>query len=139
MRTMVKLRWLVLALWLAAIVGLVMSAPNMADLVREKGQIRVPDSYASMNRGDERQAVRRIVGCGDRACVPYDNPLTDSELADIRHGVVQSSEKGLQKTEWITVVFILAILFVVFRSAIAPFIPLLTVGISYVESQSPAV
>jgi len=54
----------------------------------------------------------------------------------IQNDVVKSSEEGLAKTEGITVVFILAILFVVFRSAIAPFVPLLTVGISYIASQS---
>ena len=47
MRTILKFRWLVLALWLAAAAGLMLSAPNMADLVREKGQITVPDDYPS--------------------------------------------------------------------------------------------
>ncbi|WP_373565486.1 MMPL family transporter, partial [Clostridium sp. DSM 1985] len=39
--------------------------------------------------------------------------------------VVQGSEDGLHKTEGITVVFILVVLFLVFRSAVAPFIQFL--------------
>ncbi|HZG84952.1 MAG TPA: MMPL family transporter [Paenibacillus sp.] len=54
----------------------------------------------------------------------------------ISEDVIQSSQAGLKKTEWITLVFILAILFVVFRSAVAPFIPLVAVGFSYVAAQS---
>ncbi|MBC1850946.1 MMPL family transporter, partial [Listeria seeligeri] len=46
------------------------------------------------------------------------------------------SEDGVQKTEGITIVFILVVLVLVFRSAVAPFIPLLTVGISYLTSQA---
>ena len=54
----------------------------------------------------------------------------------ISEDVIQSSQAGLKKTEWITVVFILVILFVVFRSAVAPFIPLVAVGFSYIVAQS---
>ena len=54
----------------------------------------------------------------------------------ISEDVVQSSQEGLKKTEWITVGFILVILFIVFRSAAAPLVPLLTVGLSYLASQS---
>ncbi|MCL1630349.1 MMPL family transporter [Sporolactobacillus sp. CPB3-1] len=46
-----------------------------------------------------------------------------------------SAETGLHRTEGITVVFILIVLLLVFRSLIAPFIPLFTVGISYVVAQ----
>ncbi|MFD2504362.1 MMPL family transporter [Paenibacillus septentrionalis] len=47
-----------------------------------------------------------------------------------------SSEEGLKRTELITVVFILIVLFLVFRSAVAPIVPLITVGLSYIVSQS---
>lgn len=47
MKTVVKLRWLILALWLVAAALLAMTAPNMETLVREKGQIKVPDGYSS--------------------------------------------------------------------------------------------
>lgn len=54
----------------------------------------------------------------------------------ITEDTIVSSEAGLKKSEYITVVFILLILFVVFRSFVAPFVPLLTVGLSYIVSQS---
>src|SRR5699024_12543376 len=47
----------------------------------------------------------------------------------------RSSEEGLKRTEVITVALIIIILFVVFKSIIAPLIPLLTVGISYLAAQ----
>ncbi|MEK0313530.1 MMPL family transporter [Cohnella sp. 56] len=224
MRHIVKFRWAVLVLWLAVVAGLALTAPNMADLVREKGQITVPDGNTSTRAGEllhERDLQRAGAGeagqGGSSTVLVFhsDAALTDSQLSEIRQGidrlksdtkklgivsvtthfdtaelkdqmmskdgktvlallsvdthgrelsalrdeldaavadvkvdhyytgnwliqedVVDSSQEGLHKTEYITVVFILAILFVVFRSAIAPFIPLLTVGISYVAAQS---
>ncbi|OIK10476.1 MMPL family transporter [Bacillus sp. MUM 13] len=47
-----------------------------------------------------------------------------------------NSQEGLKKTEGITVIFILGVLLLVFRSVITPIIPLVTVGISYLVSQS---
>lgn len=44
----------------------------------------------------------------------------------------QSSSDGLQKTELLTVALVLVILLIVFRSPVAPFIPLITIGISLV-------
>jgi len=217
MRTILKFRWLVLALWLAAAAGLMLSAPNMADLVREKGQITVPDDYPSSVAaqlldeigGDGGDASTVLVFHNENGLSPEELDAIRSSLAELNAGagepygitsvmthfdqaelapqmvaedgttllalvdvdfadrtpaeaqealyeategiavdhyftggwvisedVVKSSEEGLKKTEIITVFFILAILFVVFRSAIAPFIPLLTVGLSYVVSQS---
>lgn len=46
-----------------------------------------------------------------------------------------SAETGLHRTEGITVVFILVTLLIVFRSFVAPLIPLFTVGISYMVAQ----
>ncbi|QYR22904.1 MMPL family transporter [Paenibacillus sp. sptzw28] len=43
-----------------------------------------------------------------------------------------SSEEGLKKTELLTVALVLVILLIVFRSPVAPFIPLLTIGISLI-------
>jgi putative drug exporter of the RND superfamily len=50
--------------------------------------------------------------------------------------LVTNSQEGLKKTEGITFVFILAVLLLVFRSVVAPLIPLVTVGISYISAQS---
>ena len=65
---------------------------------------------------------------------PVAHYLTSSWM--IAEDVVKSSEEGLKRTEAITVVFILLVLIVVFRSLIAPFIPLVAVGVSYITSQS---
>lgn len=55
--------------------------------------------------------------------------------AFITQDIIINSEAGLKKTELITVGLILIILFIVFKSLVAPFIPLLTVGISYLAAQ----
>lgn len=219
MRTILKLRWLVLVLWIAAAVGLMLAAPPMEDLVREKGQITVPDGYSSSianelakdigggesgSKGmttvavfhkedglgqsdlDEIQnGLDRLKQGGDALGVTsvmthFDVPELESQMvaengntvlalvyvelggreaAEVRDGiygelsevssdhyltgnwligedVIQSSQEGLKKTEYITVGFILVILFLVFRSAAAPFVPLLAVGFSYLVSQS---
>ncbi|MCP8968035.1 MMPL family transporter [Ectobacillus ponti] len=52
----------------------------------------------------------------------------------ISEDVVASSQEGLHKTEVITVVFILLVLVIVFRSLVAPLIPLITVGLAYAGS-----
>ncbi|WP_280769839.1 MMPL family transporter [Salipaludibacillus daqingensis] len=54
----------------------------------------------------------------------------------IEDDVIISSEEGLATTEIITVIFVLSILFIVFRSLAAPFIPLITVGATYLVTIS---
>ncbi|WP_042462045.1 MMPL family transporter [Neobacillus dielmonensis] len=66
--------------------------------------------------------------------VKVDHYYTGSWL--INEALMTSSQEGLKKTEGITVVFILAVLLLVFRSVVAPFVPLITVGFSYLTSQS---
>ncbi|MGG4467301.1 MMPL family transporter [Paenibacillus alvei] len=219
MNSILKGKWIVLVLWLAAIVGLFMIAPNMGDLVREKGQVSVPDTFSSAkateimdeiqsqeNQGDQssvalvfhsskkltaeekaetEKAVKKLeadkeklgiteilssftdeslkdqlvsddgktilvslkVSWNDREAEEVSKALYD-ELEEFKvdhyytsnwmidQDLTTSSEEGLKKTEGITVVFILAVLLIVFRSVIAPFIPLITVGLSYLASQS---
>ncbi|WP_054956432.1 MMPL family transporter [Paenibacillus dakarensis] len=219
MKIILKAKWAVIVFWLAAAVLLLLAAPSMTDLVREKGQLSVPDGYSSsqasellkeMNAGNDsgdfahsamvfynadglgkegeskvKQAVadlkeaKSALGI-DSVMNPFDEPLlkdkmisgdgttimiavsSDKEkmpekemrtkvheaLGDIgveyyltgneliNEDTIQGSEDGLKKTEYITIVFILVILFAVFRSIVAPFVPLLTVGISYLVSQS---
>lgn len=219
MNSILKGKWIVLVLWIAAIVGLFMIAPNMGDLVREKGQVSVPDTFSSAkateimdeiqsqeNQGDQssvalvfhsskkltaeekaetEKAVKKLeadkeklgiteilssftdeslkdqlvsddgktilvslkVSWNDREAEEVSKALYD-ELEEFKvdhyytsnwmidQDLTTSSEEGLKKTEGITVVFILAVLLIVFRSVIAPFIPLITVGLSYLASQS---
>ncbi|MCY7486018.1 MMPL family transporter [Paenibacillus alvei] len=68
------------------------------------------------------------------ASTSVEHYITGQKL--IENDQLVSSQEGLKKSELITVVFILAILFFVFRSIVAAFIPLLTVGLSYIISQS---
>ncbi|MED5051101.1 hypothetical protein B6A27_10625 [Anoxybacillus sp. UARK-01] len=219
MRAIIKGKWLVLGIWVLAAVLLVMTAPNMADLIREKGQITVPKGYSSTLASEILEEVQKKQKTGDELSVALvfhrDGKLTDrdwkeaeqaieqleknkdklgitqivspfqeKELKDqlvskdgttiltslkierndrsakqmsdalykaidnislehyytsgwmIDEDVVVSSQEGVKKTEGITVIFILAVLLIVFRSPVAPFIPLLAVGITYVVSQS---
>lgn len=219
MKYILKARWIVILLWIAAAVLLLITAPSMSDLVREKGDITVPKGYSSSTAaemladvadakdgeqatqialvfhaeqgltGEDKEEVKQalsglrdtmtemgIVSITDPFTTPEaadkmiskdgrtiltslsvktgDRPLPDMEedihqaLASVKvehyltgqeqinEDMVVSSEQGLKKSEYFTVIFILLILFVVFRSLIAPFIPLLTVGISYIVSQS---
>ncbi|MDN4076100.1 MMPL family transporter [Fictibacillus terranigra] len=219
MKAVLKGRWGIAAMWLVLVVVMAILAPNMADLVREKGQINVPDGYSSsyaqkllkdldkkeksadesqvalvFHSGkklteDERTEVRSAIakleqdknGLGiSEVLTHFENKELKDQLASkdgrtilalvtvntdgkepaeiskslyselngvkvdhyytsswmIDEDVVASSQEGLKKTEYITVVFILAVLFVVFRSLIAPLVPLVTVGISYVAAQS---
>ncbi len=222
MKSILKMKWAVAAIWIIAAVVLMISAPSMEELVRTKGQITVPQGYSSSIAG---QLLKEIgsdgedgkggghasvlvfyqeSGLGEDALAEIkatvDSLKADSEklgirsmmthydidelkeqmvakdgkailvllqteplegqtmaeqrdmlyeaLADVKtdhyltgdwliaEDVIQSSQDGLKKTELITVGFILIILFAVFRSAAAPFVPLLTVGFSYLVSQS---
>ncbi|NLI68949.1 MAG: MMPL family transporter, partial [Bacilli bacterium] len=74
----------------------------------------------------------KITAIADEIDVPH--ALTSEEL--INEDIVINSQEGLKKTTVITVILILVILLVVFRSAIAPVIPLITVGISYLVAES---
>ena len=217
-RGIVKYRWLVLAAWIAALAALLLTAPNLTLLVRDKGDIRLPEGYPSVrahelidelkeSRGEagglsavlvfhraegltdsDMEEVRRGVEAlrdsteaGVTSVVsPFDRPEMadllrsedgrtvlamvtvdpgDRDLMDVRDSlyaalegvqvehdftggwlidldVIESAEAGTKRTEGITIVFILIILLAVFRSALAPLVPLLTVGVSYLASQA---
>lgn len=218
MHQIIKNKWIVIIAWIVIAVGLFMAAPNMAELVREKGQITVPDEYSSTLAGDIMANVAEQEGGGNETQVALvfhnekkltaedkkeaeraiqilekDKDLGITEILthfneeslkdqlvskdgksiltsitlnwddrepsevnealynaikdikvdhyytsewQINEDLMASSEEGLKKTEGITVVFILAVLLLVFRSVIAPIIPLVTVGLSYLASQS---
>ncbi|WP_158598320.1 MMPL family transporter [Falsibacillus albus] len=48
MKRLLKVRWLIAAIWLAAVVFLAISRPDVGTLVREKGQPKIPDNYSSV-------------------------------------------------------------------------------------------
>jgi putative drug exporter of the RND superfamily len=201
--------------WIAVVAGLFMAAPNMAELVREKGEIKVPDGYSStlaqeimdevndengsqvalvfhnekkltadeikevekairilednkaklgitelISHFNEKSLEEQLVskdGQSILASVTVDfKDRTATEVSDalyaaiddvdvehyytsgwmISEDLMKSSEEGIKKTEGITLVFILGVLLLVFKSPVAPIIPLLTVGFSYLASQS---
>jgi putative drug exporter of the RND superfamily len=215
----IKNKWVVIIAWIAIVAGLFVTAPNMADLVREKGQVDVPEGYSSSLATEIMEEVQSDGGNGDETQVALvfnsNKELTNAEISEaekaihlledkkeelgiteilthfneeslknqlvsedgkailtsisvswndreaeevsealyktiaevkvdhyytgnwmINEDLTKSSEEGLKKTEGITVAFILIVLFLVFRSIIAPFIPLLTVGFTYLASQS---
>lgn len=219
MRSIIKGKWFVLAAWIAIIAVLFMAAPNMEELVREKGQINVPDGYSSTlaeeiltevqsneNSGNELQTAlvfhshkkltkedyanaekavtqleknkrelgitsilshfnqeelkEQLVSEDEKTILVSINVTADGregkEISNdlykaldnvvlehyytgnwlIAEDLVTNSQEGLKKTEGITVVFILIVLLLVFKSAIAPIIPLVTVGFSYLAAQS---
>ncbi|MDR9792191.1 MMPL family transporter [Aeribacillus pallidus] len=219
MRAILKGKWFVLILWLVAVIGLLFTSPNMEELVREKGQITVPEGYSSSIANDILKEIQSKEHSGDLISVALVlhnedgltkedwkeaeqavkqleqhsenlriteivSPFHQEELKDqlvskdkttiltsiqmerdgrtakemtsalykvidnislehyytgswiIDEDVIVSSQEGVKKTEGITVVFILIVLLIVFRSLIAPFVPLLTVGMTYLASQS---
>ncbi|WP_226657202.1 MMPL family transporter [Pseudalkalibacillus hwajinpoensis] len=68
--------------------------------------------------------------------VPDDTTAYLTGEAIINHDVNESAQKGLERTEIITVALIFILLLAVFRSITTPFIPLLAVGVTYLLSQS---
>ncbi|SFO92928.1 MMPL family transporter [Salibacterium halotolerans] len=56
--------------------------------------------------------------------------------AIISDAVDETTQEGLERTEGITVVLIFALLLIVFRAVVTPFIPLIAVGVTYLLSQS---
>ncbi|MEH7440761.1 MMPL family transporter [Bacillus sp. JJ1122] len=219
MNLIIKQKWFVIIAWILVAAGLFMAAPNMAELVREKGQITVPDEYSSTMAGKIMEDVRKQEGGGDETKVALvfhnEKKLSEDEVKEaekairkleessdeigitdilthfnekslkeqlvsedgksiltqvtvswndrepkevskllydtiedvkvdhyytsqwlINEDLMTSSEEGVKKTEGITVVFILVVLLLVFRSVIAPVIPLVTVGFAYLVSQS---
>jgi putative drug exporter of the RND superfamily len=218
-KTILRFKWLVIAIWIAAIAGLIITAPNMTDLVRNQGQAFVPDGYSSSmasNLLDQMHKKDGKKGESPTALIFHNKKgLTASDKKEIQHAIrllndnkekigitnivdsfsqpnlkeelvskngktilvdvtvnlkdrdskkvteelynvlkpisvehyytsewmitndnIDSTQQGLHKTEWITVVFILLVLFIVFRSVIAPFIPLVAVGVTFVVAQS---
>ncbi len=217
MKFVVKARWFIIGLWVLTIFALVSTSHNMEDLVRDKGQISVPDGYTSTKADEILDDAAGEDETGSRVALVFhsEQGLTDKELAEAERSIrelktnqeklgiteitthfdtpdlkdqlvakdgktilvgidvkfndrtpaetrddlyetidsakvdhyytsswmidedlISSSQEGLKKTEGITIVFILLVLFLVFRSIAAPIIPLLTVGVTYITSQS---
>ncbi|TCP30559.1 RND superfamily putative drug exporter [Scopulibacillus darangshiensis] len=219
MRFILKAKWLVVLIWVVAIAALIITAPNISKLVREKGQADIPEGYSSSTAQHILKEMHEKEGTGNTSSVALvfydDNGLSKKDISETKKAIKElkdkkselgitsvtthfdqpdlkkelvskngktilvslsidkknrqaadvtdalykaidnvrvdhyytsswmidedmatSAQDGLHKTEWITVVFILIVLFFVFRSLVAPLIPLIAVGISFIISQS---
>lgn len=217
MKHIIRFRWLIAIAWVAVTAALFIFSPNLQELVREKGDISIPDDYPSQeaselleqmssNKGEhttsavlvfhddkginksekdevakainklkenkdslgisnilaftkgEKIAEQTIADDGTTILVPFNVSLANQDAGTSRNkitntvdeinvnhhltgetyiqlDITKNSEEGLKRTEFITVGLILIILFIVFKSVVAPFIPLLTIGISYLAAQ----
>ncbi|MDX8360056.1 MMPL family transporter [Cytobacillus sp. IB215316] len=214
MKYVLKGKWIVILAWVVLVTSLMLLAPSFVDLVREKGELTMPEQYSSglANKILEEQGVsgeqivlvfydentlstadiaeaedavkildtkKEQLGITEMLSHFHEQELKDQFVSEdgktilvtltvdsmnrqpieitndlydvinhikvdhfytgsmiINEDVIVNSEEGLKKTEFITVGFILLVLIFVFRSLIAPFIPLVTVGLTYLASQS---
>lgn len=95
---------------------------------KDKKTIMIP---VEMTTGNSVKVADKINKIDDHPGKVY---LTNNDL--VTHDINKATDKGLQKTEIVTVALILIILFVVFRSVVTPFIPLFIVGLSYLFSSA---
>ena len=75
-------------------------------------------------------ALRELVKDVPKGADAY---LTGS--APISKDFIQSSQDGMKKTETLTIVLVLGILLIVFRSPVAPLVPLITIAMSFLISR----
>ncbi|MCO7176548.1 MMPL family transporter [Sporolactobacillus kofuensis] len=217
MKKMISLRWLLLGVWVIGLVVLMLTAPNMNQLVRDKGGYAMPKDYSTSKAGilekkfssnqdttpyiavfhsnqelspDNLNTIKQTLNKvkKDKKQLKIEQVIDSFEHKDLKNQLISknnktlmaifqvknineasvhqlrskmdaeiktqgiktyltgqqlinddmntSAENGLKKTEGITIVFILVVLFLVFRSFIAPFIPLFTVGMSYMVAQT---
>src|SRR5688500_6464102 len=108
MTTIIKSKWLVLIAWLAVVAGLLFAAPNMADLVREKGQIDVPEGFSSSYASEILGEVQKDEGGGDESSVALvfysEKKLTKTEIAEAEKAIrlLEKNEDKLGITEILT-------------------------------------
>ncbi|CAM3139522.1 MMPL family transporter [Sporolactobacillus spathodeae] len=218
MKKWVALRWVFLALWIVGLVVLTFTSPNLANLVREKGNMTLPNNYStSVAAKIQKQMGTKVEGStylavfhsrdalsaqdknnihhtlkklrDDRKALHintvndiFNQPHMKSQLLSKNHhttiailqvdtpanlakiqpyiatlnkeiktsGVTTyitgsqpinndentSAQVGMTRTGLLTVIFILVVLLFVFRSVIAPLIPLFCVGLSFVAARS---
>lgn len=92
-------------------------------LVSEDGKTILVSVNVTANGREGKEITEDLYQAIDH--VKLDHYYTGSWL--IGEDLVTNSQEGLKKTEGITVVFILIVLLLVFKSAVAPIIPLVTV------------
>lgn len=110
-----------------------LSQPRLKNrLISENNKALLVSINLDIKKEDQDAATQKLNDA--LKSVPVEHHYTSDWM--ISNDTAQSSLDGAKKTEVITIIFILVILLVVFRSAIAPFIPLIAVGLSYMAAQS---
>lgn len=86
MSTMIKLRWLIFALWIASVIVLGCFMPDLQKLATEKGQPKIPKDYSSYIGSKLLSDMKDEDGGKQSAIIAVftsDNALTDAQLKEI--------------------------------------------------------
>lgn len=220
MKNLLKRGWISILVWIVVIVTVVITLPNITELVRDKGTVTFSKHYSStiadniikeMNQSNNIKSAQNSVSMtlvyntknklteNDKAeikskvdnlidhknqygLLTIQNPFSDSTLADIliskdgttllvpitvdrgsdtvasvrtriekvmkTNGVTlyttssdlitedfsQETENGVKETELITIIFILIILLLIFKSPVTPLVNLITVSLAFIVS-----
>lgn len=213
MRKIIRFRWILLAVWIAATIFFFMNQPNIGHIVSENGEATLEDNAPSkiasqmldnmsVKKGSNlilvfndtktiseegmkniRQGIDKLNQNKNKLGItdiidPFDTPEAKDQLISkdkttlmvqvtyeqgardkktvindfesavkgiaVKHYItgeiaigndyINTVSKGVEKSGIITVIFILIILVLMFRSVVTPFISLLAVGISYICS-----
>ncbi|MFN2746405.1 MULTISPECIES: MMPL family transporter [unclassified Bacillus (in: firmicutes)] len=97
---------------------------------KDRKTVLIPVTVTGSDQQVEKMADRMY------QMVPDDMTAYITGASLINQDFAHSSEEGLKKTEVITVILIIGLLLVVFRSVVTPFVPIIVVGFSYLISQS---
>lgn len=211
----IKYRWVIFVVWVAAIVLSVVYSPDLNKVLRDKGQQFLSDDNPSVKADNILKKMNKTSGNADLIVFNSKNKLTSSDMDNIRAGVnvIKDNEKdlgvsdmldpfntpdiksklisqdektvmvsfrlnkngrevsdiqnefknklkdvhinyyltgedfinddyirvissGVDKSAILTIIFILVVLIIMFRSFVTPIVSLLAVGISYIVSMA---
>ncbi|MCK1975888.1 MMPL family transporter [Jeotgalicoccus huakuii] len=96
----------------------------------DTGVIMIPMEYT----GDANNILTNAEEIEGMNTTDADTSITSNEM--IQRTLEEDAMNGVQTTEIFTVMIIIVVLLVMFRSIVTPFVPLIAVGISYLLGQS---
>src|SRR5687768_11735256 len=93
MKAIIKGRWFILVGWITFVTILMLLAPNMADLVREKGDLVVPKGYSSSLANEIINEIKE--GNQSQVALVFhsDEKLTKKEITQAKEAI-QSLKKN---------------------------------------------
>ena len=97
-----------LVMWIVLSVLAVVTMPNLDELVREKGQITVPDEYSSTLAGKIMDEVREQEGGGDETQVALvfhsEKKLTQAEIKEAEKAIreLEANKEEIEITDILT-------------------------------------